>query len=141
VATLAKARGEMELAVRLDGASQAAAESVGTARARPARAVTDAEIDTARAVLGEPAATATWEAGRRMTLEQAIDEALAWLDEGDAETDDAANAARWQRSPWTVFGWGATSAGGSSLEVSTSSGRRSGVGVPVYGEGGAFQQR
>ncbi|MFN8632493.1 MAG: tetratricopeptide repeat protein [Chloroflexota bacterium] len=104
VATLAKARGDFELAVRLDAASQAAAESVGTVRASPARAITVAEIEQARRALGPSEAVLAEEAGREMTVDQAVDTALEWL-EHDLELEDAASAARWQKSPWAVFGW------------------------------------
>jgi predicted ATPase/class 3 adenylate cyclase len=105
-ATLAAARGDPERAVRLDGAAQAAAESIGAVLARPAREVWDAQIDAARAALGEPAATVAWEAGRRTPLDRAVDEALGWLGHDDGNGDDEATAAaRWQGSPWSVVEW------------------------------------
>jgi tetratricopeptide (TPR) repeat protein len=136
IATLAKARGDAEQAVRLDAASRAAAESVGTARAQPARAFTDGEISAARTALGEAATMAAAEAGRRLTVDQAVDEALAWLDAGDPD----AEAERWQRSPWTVFGW-STSGGGAGFEVPAPASRRGNGGLHVFGEGGAVQPR
>jgi len=140
VATLAAGRAEFAEAVRLDAAARAVAESVGTVRARPARAFTDVEIGTARSALGEEDATAAAEAGRRMTLDQAVDAALAWLDAGDAEPGDAAAATRWQRSPWTVFGWSPSAAPG-NVEVPASSPRRATGGLRVYGEDGTAPSR
>jgi tetratricopeptide (TPR) repeat protein len=137
VATLAKQRGALELAVRLDAAATAAAESVGTARAQPARRVTEAEIAVARAALGEPAATEAAEAGRRMGVVQAVDEALRWLNADEPGAADAAPAARWQRSPWTVFGWGPTGAS-AGLDLPSTSGDRARSGLQVFGEGGAL---
>jgi tetratricopeptide (TPR) repeat protein len=142
VATLAKGRGDLEQAVRFDAAATAAAQAVGTARARPARAFSQAEIEAARVGLGEPAATAAAEAGRRLTVEQAVDHALSWLDADDPEAGDAANAARWQRSPWTVFGWGSGGSNTGNFEVTaSSSARRANGGLFVYGEGGAVPPR
>jgi len=144
VATLAKAQGDLELALRLDAAAQAAARSVGTMRAAPARAITDREMAEARASLGEPAATDAHEAGRRMPLERAVDEALAWLGDDETERREVADAARWQQSPWTVFGWSAEpSPEEPGVEVSGSSARAgNGGGSPrVYGEGGALPPR
>jgi predicted ATPase/class 3 adenylate cyclase len=137
VATLAKACGVPELAVRLDAAARAAAASVGTARAAPARAFTETEIAAARAALGEPAATEAAEAGRQMSVDQAVQEALAWLDSDGSSGADGTSAARWERSPWTVFGW----AGGSGLEVPGAGGRRGQGGLQVFGEGGAVPPR
>ena len=74
------------------------------------------------------------------TLDQALDEALSWLDAGESGADQAASAARWQRSPWTVFGWSSAS-GGSGFDVPGSAGHRSHGGVQVYGEGGAVPPR
>jgi predicted ATPase/class 3 adenylate cyclase len=140
VATLAKQRGALELAVRLDAAATAAAESVGTARARPARQVTEAEIAVARAALGEPAATEAAEAGRRMSIDQAVDEAMHWLDAGESGSADSAQPARWRRSPWTVFGWGPTETS-SGLDFTSTPGDRARSGLQVFGEGGAVPPR
>jgi predicted ATPase/class 3 adenylate cyclase len=142
VATLAKALGELELAVRLDAAAHAAARSVGTVRAAPARAITEAEITAARARLGELAATAAAEAGRRMPLDQAVDEALAWLGDDDPGRREGADVARWRQSPWTVFGWSTdASPGESGVELSGVPGRAGNGGSRVYGEGGAVPPR
>ena len=142
VATLAKSEGALELAIRLDAAAQAAARSVGTVRAAPARAITDREIAEARAALGEPAATEAREAGRRMPLELAVAEALAWLGADDTENPDQADAARWQLSPWRVFGWSDEAmSDGSGVEVSGATRRAGNGGARVYGEGGALPPR
>jgi DNA-binding NarL/FixJ family response regulator len=44
------------------------------------RAIYDAQIEPARGALGEAGISAARVAGRAMTLEQAVDEALAWLE-------------------------------------------------------------
>jgi len=139
VATLAKAEGALELAIRLDAAAQAAARSVGTVRAAPARALTDREIDEARQTLGEPAASDAHEAGRRMSLDAAVDEALIWLGEDELERRDAGDAARWQQSPWTVFGW--TTQVASDAPGEEASGSAAHAGGHVYGEGSAVPPR
>ena len=144
VATLAKAQGAPELALRLDAAAQAAARSVGTMRAAPARAITDREMAEARATLGEPAATDAHEAGRRMPLEHAVDEALAWLGDDEDERRASAEAARWQQSPWTVFGWTPEEPSAESgVEVSGAPARagNGGVAPRIFGEGGALPPR
>jgi len=147
VATLAKGQGEFELALKLDAAAQAAARSVGTMRAAPARARTDRELAEARATLGEPAATEVSEAGRRMSLDRAVNEALAWLGDDEEERREAADAARWQESPWTVFGWApdedpdATGVEMSGLPTRAGNGGNAGGASRVFGEGGALPPR
>jgi len=125
VASLAKARGEPALAVRLDGAAQAAAASVGTARARPARASADAEMAAARAALGE----------------RAVEQALAWLGDDGQDRTDESDLARWQASPWTVFGWTAQPGGTAGLSAPRTPVRTTNGGVHVYGEGGVGTPR
>ena len=147
VATLAKGQGELALALKLDAAAQAAARSVGTMRAAPARAITDREMEDARATLGEPAATAASEAGRRLSLDRAVDVALAWLGDDEAERRESADAARWQESPWTVFGWtpdenpDETGVEMSGLPTRAGNGGNAGGSSRVYGEGGALPPR
>lgn len=141
VATLAKGVGEPDLAVRFDAAAAAAAQSVGTARARAASAISEQVIAEARAAIGETSAALAAEDGRRLPLDRAVDEALAWLGEGDAGERDDANAARWQEPPWTVFGWNTDpSPAGPEMEVGGSA-TRVGGSVQVFGEGGTLPPR
>ena len=81
VAMLAVAAGQAERAVRLDAAASAAADAMGAVKAGPMRALWDAQVGAARRALGEQAAAAATAAGRAMTLEQAVEETLAWLAE------------------------------------------------------------
>ncbi len=138
VATLANARGDAEFAVRLDAASQSAAQSVGTVRAQAARANSERMVAAARAHLGATAADAAHDAGRQLSVEQAVSAALTWLGE---DASEAAVGDRWQRSPWTVFGW---STGGPLHSPGADATRpsRHGTGsLPVYGEGGTVPPR
>jgi predicted ATPase/class 3 adenylate cyclase len=132
VATLAKSQGEYELAIRLDAAAQAAARSVGTVRAAPARAITDREIAEARDLLGDPAATDAREAGRRLPLERAVEEALTWLGAADSDREGLTDSVRWQQSPWTVFGW---------ADAADAASQGTGSSARVFGEGGALPPR
>jgi predicted ATPase/DNA-binding CsgD family transcriptional regulator len=79
LAGLASTEGEAARALRLDAAGSAAIESLGARLAPAMRAVYDAQLAPARRVLGRDGALAAREAGRVLTLEQAIDEAVAWL--------------------------------------------------------------
>ena len=139
VASLASRRGEPSRALRLEGAARAAAQSVGTARAQPAQAAVDVEMAAARAALGETAGQAAFQAGQQLSLEQAVDEAISWLGDEGLERIDETELARWQMSPWTVFGWSG------ALETvtgpPTAGARSSNGGVQVYGEGGVETTR
>jgi tetratricopeptide (TPR) repeat protein len=142
VASLAFARGEPSLGLRFEGAARAAAQSVGTARAQPAQVAVDAEMAAARAEVGEVAGRAAFEAGRQLTLDHAVDEALKWLGDDALERLDEAELARWQSSPWTVFGWvGSPGAVGPAMRLPNSGAARSVGGVRAYGEGGVESDR
>jgi non-specific serine/threonine protein kinase len=79
VAGLAAAQGQAERAIRLDAAATAAEAAMGAVLAPPMRAFYDAELEPARQALGERGVAAARAAGAAMTVEQAVDEALAWL--------------------------------------------------------------
>ncbi len=79
VATLAAAGRDWERAVRLRASAEASAEALGVVPARPMRELWDAQLEPARRALGEQGEAAAVAAGRALTLEQAADEALAWL--------------------------------------------------------------
>jgi predicted ATPase/class 3 adenylate cyclase len=64
-------------AVRLFGAAEALRQSIGSPLPDADRGDYDRNVNAARAVLGEDAFAAGWAAGRAMTLEQAIESALA----------------------------------------------------------------
>jgi hypothetical protein len=77
--------GEYERAVRLDAAAHAAAKQMGAVIIRPVGDLYDSLLVPARDALGDDGAAAR-AAGNAMTLEEACDEALAWLsDNADAE--------------------------------------------------------
>jgi predicted ATPase/DNA-binding SARP family transcriptional activator len=77
--------GEWERAVRLLGAAAALRSAIGTPRAPAARAGYQRLVDTLRAGLGEEAFAQAWAAGRAMTLEQAVADAM---DEAPVGTPD-----------------------------------------------------
>ena len=79
VAGLAAATEAPERALRLDAAASAATRQMGARLASAMRAVHDAQLEPARHALGgERAATAEAE-GASVPLDEAVDEALAWL--------------------------------------------------------------
>jgi predicted ATPase/DNA-binding CsgD family transcriptional regulator len=76
VATLAAAAGRWHEAVRLFGAVAAMAETMGLVFDLPERATFERATSTARQQLGEPVFAADWEAGRALSRQDAIAEAL-----------------------------------------------------------------
>jgi predicted ATPase/DNA-binding CsgD family transcriptional regulator len=79
LATLAAAERDWERAVRLRASAEAWAEAMGVVPARPMRELWDAQLEPARRALGSQDIAAAGAAGRALTLEQAVDEALGWL--------------------------------------------------------------
>lgn len=69
-------RGRPERALRLAAAVSVARDATGTMLAQHWQATTARWLEIAWTRLSAPAAEAAWEAGRRLTLEQAIDETL-----------------------------------------------------------------
>ncbi len=76
-AALATAEGEPQRALRLAGAASAAHDAIGSQLSAGERARFDRLQARAWQALGEPLATAAWGEGRAMTLEQAVEYALA----------------------------------------------------------------
>jgi predicted ATPase/DNA-binding CsgD family transcriptional regulator len=74
---LAAMRGESEGAARLLGAAAAQTETIGAPLRPAAQALFDRLAAAARASLGEAAFAAAWEAGRALTLDEAVAEARA----------------------------------------------------------------
>ena len=87
---LAAAWGQPERALRLDGAATAADEALGVVLFAPWRARRDRWLEAARRALGHEAVSKAWAAGRAMSLQEAIAEALA-IEPGTSE--QAAQAA------------------------------------------------
>lgn len=79
VATLATSLGETERAVRLFGAAAALRDRLGHAFVLPERATFERAQRIAQAALGGPAFAAVWAAGGAVPLEQALEEATAFL--------------------------------------------------------------
>jgi excisionase family DNA binding protein len=84
-AAVAAAVGATAVAARLFGAAEAAGEEMGYASALPERAVFERSAGALRAALGARAFATAWAAGRTLPPEQAIAEALAWLDHVQGE--------------------------------------------------------
>jgi hypothetical protein len=76
LATIAGERRQPEHAARLFGAAEALRESIGHPLPPIMRAEYDQAVAAARAQLDSAAFAAAWAAGRAMTIEQAIAEAL-----------------------------------------------------------------
>ena len=79
VAALAAACEAPESAARLFGAAEGLRDALGHAFVLPERAAFERGADAARMALGEAAFTAASDAGRALALEQALDEASAFL--------------------------------------------------------------
>jgi len=92
VAGLVVANGQAERAARLFGAADALREAAGVPLPENERADHDRYLATARRELGDEAFASAWDAGQRLSLEEAIDEALALVD--DTMSGRAANEDR-----------------------------------------------
>jgi DNA-binding NarL/FixJ family response regulator len=78
-ARFAAASSDATFAVKLAGAAASVRETVGAPAAPPWKAMVEMSQEPARAALGVEIAELVWREGRALSLEQAIDEALAWL--------------------------------------------------------------
>jgi predicted ATPase/class 3 adenylate cyclase len=76
-AGLAFAKGQQDRAARLLGATDVLLSTLGLSLDHPDQVQYDGYVDAARTALGDTAFAATWAEGRAMTLEQAIEYALA----------------------------------------------------------------
>ncbi|MCL6650503.1 MAG: tetratricopeptide repeat protein, partial [Chloroflexi bacterium] len=94
-ADLAAREGSAARAARLSGAAEAIRESVGSPLPPGERPLYEAHLDALRAALGKRAFAAAWAEGRSLTLEQAIEYALA--ETGDGETEQISEARRVRR--------------------------------------------
>lgn len=83
---LAGERGHPQRAARLLGAADALVIGTGATLERTDQIVFDADVETAREALGEADFAAAWDAGRALSLEQAVAEALDAGDESPAKT-------------------------------------------------------
>jgi hypothetical protein len=81
LASVACAQGQATQAARLFGAADALRASVGTHITPAERADYERQLAAVRAQLDEPAFAAAWAAGRALSLEQAIAEALTVVHE------------------------------------------------------------
>lgn len=72
--------GQRERGIRLLGAAESAWNTLGAHRSPGARARVEQRLAAARATLGDAAVTAAWEAGRGLSMEDAMAEALGDLD-------------------------------------------------------------
>ncbi len=77
LASMACAQGQPERGARLFGAAQALREAIGAPMPRSDHVAFDPQVDTLRATLGDAAFVTAWAQGRAMTLEQAVECALA----------------------------------------------------------------
>jgi predicted ATPase/DNA-binding CsgD family transcriptional regulator len=94
VAMLAGAIRWPEAAARLFGAAVGQREAIGNPFKLPERDVYGRAIDAARAMLGDDDFAAVWDAGRSLTLADAIAEAFAALDEIERRTTSGAASSR-----------------------------------------------
>ena len=94
VAGLVAVLGEPERALRLDAAGIAALEELGAQLGPPMRALYDRVLEPAWVALDLPRGMAARTAGRAMPLDQAVDEALAWLADDADRRPHAAEPAR-----------------------------------------------
>jgi hypothetical protein len=80
-AGLAAARGHAAFALRLAGVSETLRQTIGAPLPPTEQARVDRLLTPACRILSEAAQAAAWSAGRAMTLEQAIEDALAGMDQ------------------------------------------------------------
>jgi DNA-binding CsgD family transcriptional regulator len=80
VAAFAATSGESERAVRLASAAMAAGDAIGAVQPPAFQASLDSELSAAHQAVDQSVTTATQALARLMTLDQTVDEALAWLD-------------------------------------------------------------
>ncbi|MFN8444103.1 MAG: tetratricopeptide repeat protein [Caldilineaceae bacterium] len=73
-------RGEAERAIRLAGAATALRETLLTPLSSTEQSQLDQALEPARQALGFEAATIVWEVGRRLSVEEAIEEALVTVE-------------------------------------------------------------
>ena len=85
-AALAQAEGKPPRAARLAGAADRVREAFPEVRLGEEKATHEQTLAAARAALGEDAFSAAWEAGRAMTLDEAVEYAL----DGDHGAEPAA---------------------------------------------------
>jgi predicted ATPase/DNA-binding CsgD family transcriptional regulator len=78
-ATLAVSERDWPRAVRLCAAAESAARALDIVLARPMQESWEAQVEPARRALGTSGVVAAEAAGRALTLEQAVDETVAWL--------------------------------------------------------------
>ena len=94
LAQVASAKGHHAHAARLFGAAEAQREILGYRFAPFEQASHDQWVAPAHAALGEAPSAAAWTEGRAMTLEQAVEYALAWV-----EPEKQAKARQRDREP------------------------------------------
>jgi non-specific serine/threonine protein kinase len=85
-AHVAIARGQAELALRLEAAAARWHEQLGEVIGSRRRLEWDSRVSAARSLLDDEVASAAWQAGHELTLEEAVAEALA---AGDVCMDEA----------------------------------------------------
>ncbi|HEY7031505.1 MAG TPA: LuxR C-terminal-related transcriptional regulator [Thermomicrobiales bacterium] len=94
VAMLALADRRPAVAARLFGAAVGQREAIGNPFKLPERAVYDRAIATARSVLRDDDFAAAWDAGRALSLTEAVAEAFAALDETGSQATTGAAPSR-----------------------------------------------
>ena len=75
-AALALAEDDPQRAARLAGAAQAAREGIAATLPPKQRTTHEQTLTAARAALGDEAFTTDWDAGRALTLDEAVKQAL-----------------------------------------------------------------
>jgi DNA-binding CsgD family transcriptional regulator len=119
VSGLAVLERDPDRAVRLDAAARDFLELVGARLAPPMRALYDRQLAPASKMLGEDRAAIAEAAGRAMTLEQAVGEALKWLSEPVADPEGMPRSAEDTRSSGvrTTSGSRAAALGGGAVTL------------------------
>jgi tetratricopeptide (TPR) repeat protein len=94
VAILMSLAGEPERALSTDAAALAALDAMRTSLASAMRALYDAGLAPASDALGDRAASAARQRGRAWSLEEALTEALGWLESGAVDGDASGSEPR-----------------------------------------------
>jgi predicted ATPase/DNA-binding CsgD family transcriptional regulator len=93
LAAVAGASGHVVRSARLLGVAEALREGYGLALWETEQTAYQRGVETARTLLGEDAFTAAWAEGRALPVKQAVEEAVALLDELPVEDRGAVSAA------------------------------------------------
>ena len=134
LASLACSGGLAEQAARLSGAAESTQQSIGLALWPAVRARRDRDLAAARETLGDAAFAHAWSSGQAMTLEQALDAALALTEDApeDARRPEPGPGGEPALSSATALGRATSSAGAPAPPTPADAGAPAGVAAAAF---------